>query len=234
VTENYQETQYKTEYSTETYTDNQSTNHPVSGEYTLPCYYVWHSPNISFNDSTGISYYGYEIEEYPHHDNIHLRISFWPQLQNEPAIMRVFDVSKTGQLSSPDPQPEVDSLDDSVQGYVIKGNSSSAWLKSANSVIRNAKFLGGSNYIWSKEENPNTVLFDAGTAKSIAIIFSSLTNRWNGQVTVDILWTKDNVEYQQVTRERHVANDIPYQVQKQRIVQMVKQVPFWESIFTGE
>jgi len=224
VTQNYQETQYKTEITTESYTENQTVIHVESGEYPLTSYFNWSTANFY--------YYGYEIPEAQSYDNISLRLSIWPQLQYEPVILQVFDMSETGQIPSPEPLSDADQLTDVPTWYLIKGNASATWLKSANTMINQAKFLGATNCLWSQAANPQVLVLKAGKPSSIALIITEAQNKWNCRVNLDALWSRNTVEYLPVTKQRQVSKQVPFQVEVQRTVYQVRQVPFWEIIIS--
>jgi hypothetical protein len=138
----FQETRYRTEYSNEPYTENKTIVSADTGEFELSSYFKWHTSNVS--------YYGYEIPDAASYDNVSLRFSIWRQLQPEPVVLRVFDVSDTGQIPSPEPLLSEELRQESVPDwYLLTGNASSEWLKLANSTINQARFLGGSEYKWS-------------------------------------------------------------------------------------
>ncbi|MCX6005704.1 MAG: hypothetical protein NTZ34_00360 [Chloroflexi bacterium] len=224
VTQNYQETQYKTEITTESYTENQTTVHTESGEYALTSYFNWSTANFY--------YYGYEIPEAQSYDNISLRLSIWPQLQYEPVMLHVFDMSKTGQIPSPEPLPADETVSTPPDWYFITGTASDTWLKSANTMINQAKLLGATNCLWSQVADPQIIILKAGKPSSIAIIITEAQNKWNCRVNLDALWSRNTVDYQPVTKQRQVSKQVSFQVERQRTVYQVRQVPFWETVLS--
>jgi hypothetical protein len=224
VTQNYQETQYKTEITTESYTENQTIIHIESGEYTLTPYYNWSTANFY--------YYGYEMPEAQSYDNISLRLSIWRQLQNEPVMLQIFDMSKTGQIPSPEPLSADESLPQTPNWYLITGTASATWLKSANTMITQAKFLGATSYRWSQVADPQVLVFKADRPNSIALIITQAQNKWNCRVNLDALWSRNTTDYQTVTKQRQVSKQVPFQVERQRTIYQVRQVPFWELILS--
>jgi hypothetical protein len=220
ITQNYQETQYNTEITTESYTENQTAVHVESGEYPLASYFNWNASNFY--------YYGYEIPDSQSYDNISLRLSIWPQLQSEPVMLQVFDMSETGQIPSPEPLTAEDQLTDIPKWYVITGTASATWLKTANTMINHAKLLGATNCLWSQAADPQIIILKAGKPSSIALIITEAQNKWNCRVNLDALWTRNTVEYLSVPRQRQVSKQVPFQVERQRTVYQVRQVPFWE------
>ena len=233
VTENYFETQYKTEYETRVSSENQTAIISTkTGEFALPSYFGWSSSILSFQGSSNLYYYGYEIPDSSSYDNIRLRVSIWQQMKAEPAVIRVFDMSKVGQLSSPMPLSADEVLDKIPKWYMIKGTATNSWLEEANSMMNQARFLGGSNYTWSKPANPQVIELDAGRADKIAVIVSGPQNKWNAAVTLDALWTLNTLDQHQITTETQVPKQVSFQVQKQRTVYKVRQVPIWELFFS--
>jgi hypothetical protein len=115
--------------------------------------------------------------------------------------------------------------------YLLTGDASAEWLKLANSTINQSKFLGGSEYKWSKTTDPQIIMLKAGKPRSIAVLVTDVQNVWNSRFTVDVLWTRSSIKQSQSTGQRQVAHQVPYQFQEQRTVYQVKQVPFWEIIF---
>jgi hypothetical protein len=228
VKQYYQETQYNTETIIETYTDNiTSAIIGETGEYELPAYYYWSSSNLSFKEIANLHYWGYEIPQTPYYENIRLRITIWQQLQRETAIMSIFDVTKSGQIPSPDPS-NTETPSQPPTWYAINGISSDVWLKSANSAINNARFLGGSNFNWAKPSESREIELEAGKARSIAIIIAGPQNTWNSRFNVHVKWSRNNVSIQPVTKERLITRQIPYQLQKEKTTYEIKSVPFWD------
>jgi hypothetical protein len=224
VTQNYQETQYKTEVTTESYTENQAVVHTESGEYALTPYYNWSVANFY--------YYGYEIPDAQSYDNISLRLSIWPQLQYEPVLLRILDMSKTGHIPSPEPLAAEEQLSQIPSWYLITGTASATWLKSANTMIEQAKLLGATSCRWSQAADPQILILKAGKPKSIALIITNLQNKWNCRVNLDALWSRNTTDYQPVTKQRQLSKQVPSQVERQRTTYQVRQVPFWELIFS--
>jgi len=141
-------------------------------------------------------------------------------------------MSETGQIPSPEPLSDADQLTDVPTWYLIKGNASATWLKSANTMINQAKFLGATNCLWSQAANPQVLVLKAGKPSSIALIITEAQNKWNCRVNLDALWSRNTVEYLPVTKQRQVSKQVPFQVELQRTVYQVKQVPFWEIIIS--
>jgi len=257
VTSTYRETAYRTEYMTEAYTENETAVDSVSDSYELQPFYSWYSQNIAFNGQTNFWYIAYDIPQYPPYDNLRLKVSVWRQLQYEPASIRILDMTKGGQLTTPAPAiygdtglgqvkwtwitasttgtagssslsgSTSDNASGEVSGFVI-GGASTTWLDMANIQINQSKFLGGRTNIWSKPENPQVFDLDAGRAQKIGIIICGPQNQWNARVTLQGTFTRDSVTQNRVTGERQVASQVPYEVEKQKTTYQTRQVPFWE------
>lgn len=230
--ENYSETEYKTEYATEVYSENTTINRPTTGEYDLAPLYIWDSPDLYFKGLTNLRYYAYNVPDWPPYDNITIRVSVLNQFQYETADYRVFDMTAGGHIDTP--LPVVAAGDTGVVPWTwITGNAAANWLDSANTKINQARFLGGRTNVWSNSDSPQIMQFDAGKAKNIAIIITGPANQWNINLRVKIIWQINKFETQTVTGERQVPRQMPYQVQRQRTVIKVKQVPFWEQLFSS-
>jgi hypothetical protein len=257
VTSTYEETAYRSEYVSETYTENETTVETLSGQYELTPYYSWRSQNIAFSGKTNVWYLAYEIPQTPAYDNIRLKVSIWKQLQYEAASISVLDMTKGGHLSSPAPAVAGDSGIGTVKWTWIIGTSSGttttsssgsgsedgsdsgtsvttggvsdAWVDTANIQLNQALFIGGRNYLWSKEENPQILELNAGRAQKIGIILCGPLNNWNARTTVAATWSRAITSYQPVTRERKTEKQVPYTVQKQKTTYQTRQAPFWEA-----
>jgi hypothetical protein len=231
ATENYIETAYRTEYTTETYSENETVIRTVSGEYELAPLFFWSSRDLSFKGSGNLWYYAYDVPAYPPYDSIAIKVAVWNQLQYEKANIRVFDMTNGGHIDTPAPQIEEEG---SETGFVpwtwITGTARFTWLDSANTKINQAMFLGGRTNLWSKTDNPQVLELNAGKARNIAIIITGPEYQWNARVTVNVIWQLDTLEPRTVIKERQIPRQVPYQVQKQKTINKVKQVPFWEVL----
>jgi hypothetical protein len=254
VTGTYTETAYRTEYVTETYTENETAVDSITDSYELPPFYTWYSQNIAFNGQTNFRYMAYDIPQSPPYDNLRLKVSIWKQLQYESASIRILDMTRGGQLTAPAPAIYGDtssgqvkwtwitasttgtvsssgSTSDNASGEatgVVIGGASTTWLDTANIQINQAKFLGGRTNLWSRPENPQVFDLDAGKAQKIGIIVCGPQNQWNARVTLQGTFTHDTVSHKTVTRQRQVAVEVPYEVEKQKTTYQARQVPFWE------
>ena len=258
VTSTYTETAYRTEYITETYTENETTVDSITDSYELSPFYTWYSQNIAFNGQANFWYIAYDIAQSPPYDNLRLKVSIWKQLQYESASIRILDMTKGGQLSTPAPAVYGDdekgqvewtwitatnsgtvsssggssgSTSDNTSGeatVVVTGGASTTWLDMANIQVNQAKFLGGRTNLWSKPENPQVFELEAGKAQKIGIIVCGPQNQWNARITLRATFTHDTVSHKIVTRERQVAVQVPYEVEKQKTIYEARQAPFWE------
>jgi len=258
VTSTYQETAYKTEYATETYTDNETTIETRSGRYELTPFYSWYSQNIAFSGKTNVWYIAYNIPQSSPYDNIRLKISIWKQLQYESASVSVLDMTQGGHLSTPAPAVAGDSGIGQVKWTWItstssgststytsdntsdstssstSGGVSDSWLDAANIQLNQALFLGGRNYLWSKQENPQIFELNAGKAQKIGIILCGPQNIWNAKISVDATWSRNITSYRPVTKERQAARQVSYPSQKQKTIYEIRQVPFWEIFLSPQ
>lgn len=224
LTQDYTVTENKTENITESYTENETYMSISSGEFELPSFNSWGVSNFY--------YYGYDVPDWDLYDNISLRIVIPAPPQYEPESITVFDMSKPGHISYPEP-PIVgeDTTTDETANYFITGTASHNWLKAANSALVQAKFLGAKTNLWSNGNDPQTIELDAGKASKIAIIISDPQYKWNTYLRLFVRWTASTPAYHPVTRERIVQNQVPYQVVRQRTYYQIKSVPIWETFF---
>jgi hypothetical protein len=254
VTSSYTDTAYKTETVTETYTENETTVDSITDSYELQPFYTWYSQNIAFNGQTNFWYLAYDIPQSPPYDDLRLKVSIWKQLQYESASIRILDMTKGGQLTTPAPAiygdtgvgqvkwtwitasttPTVTYSGSTSEGTpeeptsTVTGGASTTWLDMANIQVNQAKFLGGRTNIWSRPENPQVFDLDAGKAQKIGIIICGPQNRWNARVTMEGTFAHNTISYKTVVKERQVAKQVPYEIEKQKTVYQARQVPFWE------
>lgn len=226
--ENYSETEYKTEYTSEVYSENTIINKPTTGEYELAPLFTWSSPGLYFKGLANLRYYAYNVPDSPPYDNITIQVSVFNQYQYEAADYRLLDMTAGGHIDTP--FPDTGAGDTGLVPWTwITGSAATNWLDSANTKINQARFLGGRTNAWSNSDSPQTMQFDAGKAKNVAIVITGPANQWNINVGVKIIWQINKFETQTVTEERQVPRQVPYQVQKQRTVIKVKEVPFWKQ-----
>jgi len=256
VTSSYTETAYRTESVTETYTENETTVDSITDSYELQPFYTWYSQNIAFNGQTNFWYLAYDIPQSPPYDNLRLKVSIWKQLQYESASIRILDMTKGGQLTTPAPAIYGDTgsgqvkwtwitastagttstsssggASDNASGEATgftTGGASTSWLDMANTQINQAKFLGGRTNIWSRAEDPQVFELDAGKAQKIGIIICGPQNQWNARVAMEGTFTHNTVSYKTVVKQRQVAKQVPYEVEKQKTSYQTRQLPFWE------
>ncbi|MCX6005594.1 MAG: hypothetical protein NT082_07985 [Chloroflexi bacterium] len=224
----------RSEYATETYSDNETIIvDNVSEEYNLAPLFHWMSADLSFKGLPYMRYYAYDMPDLQQYDNARIKVSVWDQMQYEQMVIRVFDMTRTGHIYAPDAyNADVGTPEGQIKWIWITGKSTTPWLDSANSMINGAKFLGGRTNIWSKPDNPHVLEYDIGKARNIAVIISGPQNSWNANTTVSLMLNRTQTEDKTVTRERKVLIQTPYEVQKQRDFTAIKQVPFWELLFS--
>ena len=258
VTSTYEETAYRTEYVSEAYTENETTVETLTGQYELTPFYAWYSQNIAFSGKSNVWYIAYDISQEPPYDNVRLKVSVWKQPQYEAASVSLLDMTRGGHLSTPAPAVTGDtgkgqvkwtwitststgttstsSSGSSTDGgsesstSVTTGGVSDSWVDAANIQLNQALFLGGRNYRWSKEEDPQILELNAGGAQKIGAIICGPQNSWNARITVAATWSRNNISYRPMTRERKIERQVPYTVQKQKTVYENRQVPFWEAL----
>lgn len=256
VTSTYEETAYRTEYVSETYTENETVVETRSGQFELPLYYSWYSQNIAFSGKTNVWYLAYDVPQEPPYDNLRLKVSIWKQPQYEAASVSLLDMTRGGHLSTPAPAVTGDSgkgqvkwtwitslsqgtttttssdstdSESEVSTSVTTGGVSDSWVDAANIQLNQALFLGGRNYLWSKQEDPQIFELNAGGAQKIGAVICGPQNSWNARITVAATWSHNDISYRPVTRERKVEKQVPYTVQKQKTVYETRQAPFWEA-----
>jgi hypothetical protein len=233
MTQDYVATENRTEYVTESYTENETYVSVSSGEYELPSFNSWTSFDITFNNVGNLYYYGYDIPDADIYDNISLKIEIWRPPQYEVESITVFDATKTGHLSYPEPPVVGEETTTATTGnYIIIGNASNDWLGNANTWLSQSKFLGARSNLWSNQDNPQIIELDAGKAQKIAVIICGPQNRWNTNIRLTILWTIIKPDYGPVDKERTVEKLVPYQVMKQRTYYEIRHIPIWETFFS--
>ena len=105
-------------------------------------------------------------------------------------------------------------------------------MDAANIQLNQALFLGGRNYLWSKQEDPQMLELNAGKAQKIGVIICGPQNSWNIRISVTATWSSSITSYQPVTKERKIEKQVPYTVQKQKTIYETRQAPFWEVLFS--
>jgi hypothetical protein len=232
VTQNYEETAYRTEYYNEPFSENISTTQLETPGYELPVYRYWFSQDILFKGVGNFWYYGYDLPEATGDAGARLKIYISPQLQYEQMFLSVFDMTRAGHLEYPDPVgPAGNSEKGLVERLWIKGAATDTWLDSVNLSMGRAKFLGGRSNIWSKPGDTQIIELDAGQARSVAVLITGPINKWNASFTLYAA-PYGAAENKQMAGERRMSRQVPYQVQKQRTVYELRQVPFWEALLS--
>jgi hypothetical protein len=231
VTQKYEETEYRTENYTEPYSENISTVQVETAGYELLPYYYWCSQDMLFKETRNLWYYGYDLPESTGDAGARLKIYMWPQLQYEPMYLSVFDMTRSGHIDYPVPEGASGSSEKGlVEWSWISGSATSTWLDWANERMSHAKFLGGRSNVWSSPGDVQLVDLDAGHARTVAIIISGPRDKWNASFNLKV--ATYGPENKQAAGERKMSRQVPYQVQKQRTVYELRQVPFWEMLFS--
>ena len=216
--ETYYETEYRTEYKTETYTE---TVYDVvdsrEGRTYLNPVVKWYTNVLlsEFGGAGGTHYYGYWIDPTGHSKaRVEIRIS--PSGQQQKGVVRVYDLTGIGQIP-PRPTPF------DRRWYEP---SELSWLYDLNYVLSNAPVLGEMQTGVGMDDY---IVFDADVVREFAIFATT----WNAYTigSVKLVWVDETMGEKTVTLEKQVPYQVPYQVEKQRTVTKIEEVPFWQAIF---
>ncbi len=223
VTETYSETEYKTEYKTESYTATEDVVTNASGRDTLIPKLQWHDERLPQGSIVKIPssflYLGYELPEY---DTSKLEFAFYTPVD---CTFDVYDVGQVGHITK---------FELSLGGRGISWNPAfSVWKDKVNSQLAVAKLISSTEGFGGHR---GAFTVDITGVTELALIISSYQavgsslERWV-EVDTQLVWTDKVTETKTVTKERQVPYEVPYQVEKQRVVTKTKKVPFWELIF---
>jgi hypothetical protein len=216
VVETYTETEYKTGYRTETYTETvdavisskEGTSYPNLQS-------KWYTDLLipGFQGSGGTYYYDYTIES--SHSKNQIQIDISEVAQEASGMVRVYDLSSTGPIP-PRPTP--------FKEYWLQPAEIS-WIQNLNLVLGSARLLGD---VQLGSGGGNQILFDANGVREFGI----LATTWNAYAikSVKLIWTDEVTGTKEVTGEKQVPYQVPYQVEKQRTVNQTEKVPFWDAI----
>jgi len=238
VTETYSETSYITDNITESYNESVPVSTQPSGEYALSPYIIWSNADLDFQGGfRNIWYYGYSFSELPRHDMEIIRINILEQKYYENSVFRAFDMTQRGQILAPPLIAVTDTVPPKSIGYPWISTRGSIeaiddWLNLANIKLNYAKFLGGRQNVWSKNQDSYILEFDLKGAREIAILISGPTIAQNVKFTASVAWTDNRTQYRTITAERQVPFQKEVQVEKQRTVFHTRQVPFWDILFS--
>lgn len=220
-TETYYETEYRSVQQTETYTETETVVvETVTGrEYIRPVI-KWAGYNISSNpDLNLIRYYGYQIIPLPH-QRIYIKITLAPGALDDRGMITVYDLTGIGLTTviptEVYPFPGYWSPDQAEWFYEFNNKLSSA--RVLTSIVTGVSQPGYTV--------PRYMEFDARGVFEFAIVANTFYYESVDMVTLN--WEDDIVESREITRERETTIQVPEQVEKQRIVQKVIQVPIWE------
>ncbi|MDD5435437.1 MAG: hypothetical protein PH343_08415, partial [Nitrospira sp.] len=238
VTETYSETSYVTDNTTEIYSEEVPIVTTTSGEYTLLPYIMWSNPDLYFQGgSRYIRYYGYNFSDFTRHGKETLRISVLEQKYYENSVFRAFDMTKCGQILAPPLIAATDTVPSESIGWpwISTGGGLEAindWLNLANVKLNYAKFIGGRQNIWSKNQDIYILEYDLKGAQEIAILISGPIIPQNIKFSTSVAWTDNRTVFRTETSERQVPRQKELQAEKQRTVLQSRQVPFWELLFS--
>lgn len=107
------------------------------------------------------------------------------------------------------------------------------WLDRANSQLGAANHLF---YLKGSAGYKRAFVFDATGVKELAVIIATYSTSGKAlenwvKIDAKLTWTDKVTEVKTITKERQVPCQLPYQVEKQRVVIKTKKVPIWELIF---
>ncbi len=215
--ETYYETEYRTEYKTETYTE--TVDAAVSskqGKKYLNPKIKWHTDLVpsGFEGSGGTYYYGYQLDAWQPNAKVEIRISSVAQQQK--GVVRVYDLTGIGQIP-PRPTPF-------KEWYMGPYPEELNWLNKFNYTLSTARLLGE---VRTGTGTDDYIVFDADGITEFGI----LATTWNyySISSVSLSWG-EVAGKTTVTKERQVPYQVPYQVEKQRMVTETQKVPIWEVI----
>ena len=222
VIENYYETAYRTEYKKETYSEMQNVVVNTTKDR------AFLNPTVKWNDSLYFAelgatvpptfYYGYGLYA-GEHSRSQVEATLSPGVNDQRGYIVILDLASVGQIP---PGP--------TYGWGFIGRATyGGWIAELNAKVRAARvidrFWVGPNEI----EKRDYIKFDAKGVSEFAIMVTSYYA--DPILSVEITWSDDVIQQRAVTKERQVPYQVPYQVQKQRAVMQIKNVPIWEVIF---
>jgi len=235
VTETYYETEYRTEYRTETYTEAGKEHRDVLTPKKVWCSSIYFkewkwgesSPSYlsQFPTSTVRSCYtGFEISAVGHSKS-QIRLTLI-STGTGPWIMGIYDLTKVGQIPSPPTHGET--VQRGGVWYFILTPEYQPWFDNLNSVVsdpKNILYFTDSDQYTSQE-----IIVNVTGVEELGIITTSVPN-FAADPTYAIVEKYQLIWFDEVTKERQVPYQVPYQIEKQRTVTQTKKVPFWEAIF---
>jgi hypothetical protein len=220
-TETYYETEYRTEERTETYTEieNIVINTDRGREY-IRALVKWAGYNLFSGPDINLTrYYGYRIIPAPH-QRLKIKITLSPGALDDNGVITVYDLTGIGQIPViptqiyPDHRKWSQNQLDWFHDYYLK-------LDQAH--VLATGFTGNYSPV---QPASRYIKFDAEGVFEFAIIADTLYYESVDMVQLD--WEDDIVESREVVKERPVSISVPVQVEKQRTVQKIIQVPIWE------
>lgn len=221
VTETYDDIEYRTEYQTETYTEVEKVVVETrKGRDILNPVVKWYNSlyYAEYKPIRATYYYGYFVGPSQHSKN-EVRINLSRGVQQFQGIIKVYDLTGIGQIPA---QPTAFSQ----WGPVISPEQM-IWVSDLNLILGNARQLGE---VVMGPGAPETITFDARGVWEFAILVNSHFDHAISHVQLN--WADEKVEEKIVTKQRQVPHQVPYKVTKQRTVTEIREVPFWEVLFS--
>lgn len=260
VVETYYDTEYRTEYKTEQYTETETmVISSKEGREFLDPVVKWQTGLYFWDSGAPLThYFGYQIDP-NRHPNARIRIEInRPQLRL-PGYIVAIDLTGAGQVPPkpevahgifPSPFPEevrwfdglswllaeegrflggVRTMEDCTEYY--PGDVGWRLGLKIPAVQVTISMVSDVTLPWANRVacGGDSIEFDASGIWEFAIF----ANAWHTSPigTVKLIWRDEVTAQRPVVKERQVAYQVPYQVEKQRVVKQVKKVPFWEAIF---
>ncbi len=260
VVETYYETEYRTEYKTERYAEMETVvvSAKEGREYLDPVA-KWQT-GLYFWDSGApmTHYFGYQIDP-SRYSNARVRIEInRPQLRL-PGYIVAIDLTGAGQVPPkpevahgifPSPFPEEVWWFDGLAWLLAEEGR---FLGGVRTMENCAEYRPSDVGWWLALKIPgeqitisifsdvvlpwagkvacggDSIEFDA----SGKLEFAVFANAWHASPigSVKLIWWDEVTAQRLVTRERQVAYQVPYQVEKKEVVKQMKKVPFWEAVF---
>ena len=219
VTETYYETEYRIEQYIEAGEEHQRYITPKWERYP-PIYFTeleW--AKAGAESSIG----GYEISK-EKLSEIKLKLVLSKDPQSSLWQIVILNLTGTGSISEPPPQIGFTEMVEREMKY-IPSTAEQQWLENINVMINDPKHLLFAAR--SEQYSSQEIIIDVSGVEELAIITCTPPHWWVSSSPVIekvlLMWSDD------IIRERQV----PYEVEKQRIVTQTEKVPFWETFETN-
>lgn len=242
------ETYYETEYRAETHSEIQDVVVGQNcGKDTINLESQWYAPHLTIGSTwpgcNGVWYFEYKI---PSHSINSAQVVFVNTPSHEfKGSAYAYYIGKPSISAPPAGQwgnyleLEGTPYERTVQrwGDLPGSHELADWITEFNSRISSARYLGGWEYSYFAFEDGHIDLYKTPQQKPFEFNITNVTNlavivcgadfQFEPVQAIKLTWC-DNI-----TEKRPVAVEvqIPYEVEKQRTVMQIKQVPFWEAIF---